>query len=190
MRLENLPSRSPPEKAPYGDTWDLLWVGHCGYHLPPGRDGMVIHENDITVPQRHYLHSFEPLEYTPLGNYPDHTRVTMRGQNEATCSLAYAVTQSSARKIVYELGLQRLDASYDLMLRGWCERAGRCIGVLPQLFDHHRRAGAGDIDSDISEPSSNYRDKPFTNNIRWSVRMNMKKLLDGETDYEDQYPDT
>jgi hypothetical protein len=64
-----------------------------------------------------------------------------------------------------------------------------CLGVLPQLFDHHRRRGPKSIDSDISAANGDCRDSAFTLNIRWSVRMNMKKLLNGDTRYDDQYPD-
>lgn len=35
-----------------------------------------------------------------------------------------------------------------------------------------------------------YRDEPETLNIRWSVRMNMERILKGETEWEDQWPDT
>jgi hypothetical protein len=190
--FNKLPSLAPPRLSAYGDAWDLLWLGHCGMRVG---SGLVVHENDLTVPQPHYLKSFDVAEYTPLGVFPEHTRVIMRHQKGATCSLAYAITQASARQILHHLGFERLDAPYDLMLRGWCEGSATggavrtCIAVLPQLFDHHRRPGPGDIDSDISKPNKEYREHAYTLNIRWSVRMNMNKLLYGDTNYDDQYPD-
>lgn len=62
--------------------------------------------------------------------------------------------------------------------------------MLPQLFDHHRRKGPKSRDSDIEDHGAEYREKAETLNIRWSVRMNMGRLLKGETEYEDQWPDT
>lgn len=81
------------------------------------------------------------------------------------------------------------------MLRAWCQGSDGnqqhiCPGVLPQLFDHHRRAGSKSRDSDISEPNTEVREKAETLNIRWSVRMNLEKMVRGDMDYEDQYPDT
>lgn len=193
LNFDHLPPTPVPKDSPYGDGWDVLWLGHCGMKLPT-EGGLVVHENDVTVPETQYLRSWDVNEPTPLDGYSRHTRVVMN-QKEGTCSLAYAVTQSGARRILYSLGLRRLDDAFDLMLRSWCEGTDGeephiCLGVLPQLFDHHRRKGPGNIDSDISEPNAEYRQTAYTNNIRWSVRMNMNKILRGDTNYDDQFPDT
>ena len=81
------------------------------------------------------------------------------------------------------------------MLRAWCQGSDGngqhiCPGVLPQLFDHYRRQGSKDADSDISDPQEGYREKAETLNIRWSVRLNMEKIVKGDVNYDDQYPDT
>ena len=193
LNFDRLPSTPVPRESPYGDGWDVLWLGHCGMKLPT-ESALVIHENDVTVPETQHLRSWDINEPTPLQGYSKHTRVVMH-QKEGTCSLAYAVSQLGARRILYSLGLRRLDDAFDLMLRKWCEGIDGegphvCLGVLPQLFDHHRRKGPANIDSDISEPSSQYRHTAYTNNVRWSVRMNMNKILRGDTDYDDQFPDT
>ncbi|KAL9112353.1 MAG: hypothetical protein Q9187_007791 [Circinaria calcarea] len=193
IEFGNLPQTTPPKISPYGDDWDLLWLGHCGMKLPGA--GLVVHSNDPSVPEPQYLHSWDKDERTPLGTYPAHTRVVMRQSTASVCSLAYAISQRGARKLLYGLGLKKLDAPFDVMLRAWCQGSDGyeqhiCPGVLPQLFDHHRRRGPKSVDSDISKPNEAYRDKPVTLNIRWSVRMNMEKMLRGETDYDDQYPDT
>jgi hypothetical protein len=82
--------------------------------LPTG-SGLVIHSNDVTVPETRYLQSWNVEETTPLKGYPEHTRVVMR-QKDATCTLAYAVSQSAARHILYALGLRRFDNAFDIML--------------------------------------------------------------------------
>ena len=193
MDLYNLPPTMPPKVSPYGDDWDLLWLGHCGMHLPA--TGLVIHNNDPSVPEPQYLHSWNEKETTPLAIYPHHTRVVMRQSTTPVCSLAYAVSQSGARKLLYSLGLKKFDGPFDVLLRAWCQGSDGnephvCPGVLPQLFDHHRPQGPRSGDSDISGAIDEYRDKPETLNIRWSVRMNLEKILRGETIYDDQYPDT
>lgn len=61
--------------------------------------------------------------------------------------------------------------------------------MLPQLFDHYRPAGSNIADSEINPEDDKMRDHDYTLNMRWSVRLNMNKLLRGDTDYGDQYPD-
>jgi len=133
---------------------------------------------------------------TPLSVYPNHTRV-ITFASEGTCSLAYAVSQRGARRLLYDIGLVKLDNPLDITLREWCSEHPettrpedrKCLTVLPQLFDTHNPAGTAS--SDVSpEGEGGYRDKGGTANIRWSVRMNMDQILEGRTDYLDQYPDT
>lgn len=182
----------PPKTSPYGDGWDVLWLGHCGMGLDEN-ETIALRADDFTAPEAHYYRSYIPDGVPPLINYPNHTRAVTAG-SEKTCSLAYAVSQAGARKLLYELGMERLSYAFDLMLRNWCEGLnGRqkhaCISVMPPLMEHHRPIGAVAADSDITEYNGELRDFAFTLNIRWSVRMNIKKLLQGETDYLDSYPD-
>lgn len=181
-----------PITSPYGDDWDVLWLGHCGSCVAYSPRSMLF-ENDETVPEISKISSFDDRERTFMQKYPQHTRVVTRVY-DTTCTLGYAVSQRGARALLYELGLQKLDAPFDNMLRDFCEgKSGRgehkCVTVLPQLFDHHRRAVSPAFDSDISFHPGDVRDKAFTLNVRWSVRLNMAKLLRGETEYEDQWPD-
>lgn len=195
IAFDTLPSDpvTTPMFSPYGEDWDVLWLGHCGSDLEDG-ESRVVHRNDITVPELKYLHSWDVNAESPLGIYPDHTRVTMP-VFEGVCSLAYAVSQNGARAILNSIGLKNLDNAYDIMLRHFCTGGGQreshsCLGVLPQIFDHHRPVGTEKADSDINEaPAEKLRNKAYTLNIRWSVRMNMDRILRGESTYDDQYPD-
>jgi hypothetical protein len=160
----------------------------------PDHSTVVLIENDETVPEARYLHSWDNEAISPLTEFPAHSRVVSE-QKEGVCSLAYAVSQSGALRLLDSVGLTTFDHPFDLMVREWCEGSvdgdsRRCIAVIPQLFDHYRRVGPWSVDSDISTPGNGYRNKALTQNIRWSVRMNMKKILRGETDYDDQYPDS
>jgi hypothetical protein len=157
--------------------------------IPKGR---VNHKNDLTVPQRHYLK-------TVMGDdelkdqYPNHTRVVHHVQ-EGICSLGYAITQAGARNLLYSVGLNDVTDPYDILLRQFCEGSGgrrynNCLTVQPSLFFHHRPAGSMAAESDISDHGEDFRDKAVTDVIRWSTRMNWDALLDGRTDFVDQYPD-
>jgi hypothetical protein len=88
-----------------------------------------------------------------------------------------------------------MTTAFDLELRHFCEGSDgkpyhNCLTVQPGLFQHHRPAGNKTFESDISSHGTEYRDKPVTEMIRWSLRMNVEALLDGRTDLVDQFPDT
>ena len=195
LDFKKLPKTVHNQVSPYGENWDVLWLGHCGMSLPDKEKekGIVIQRNDITVPETQNLHSWDYKRPTPLMIYPNHTRV-VTFESKGVCSLAYAVSQSGARKILYNMGLRLLDNPFDLMLKSFCEELhgnGKhtCISAIPQIFDAFRPPGSTLGDSDMRDGKPSFRKKGLTRNIRWSVRMNMEKILRGQTDFEDQYPD-
>lgn len=195
--FNRLPATQPPKVSPYGDDWDLLWLGHCGMHfpfeskenLPKGR---VIHENDDTVAKKKYLWTFNK-PFTLKDKYPEHTRAVHHTQ-EGVCSLGYALSQKGARKLLYEVGTKDVTDAFDILLRFYCEGThGRgkqtCLTTQPALIHHHRPAGPKSAGSDISNFGEGFREKSSTDMVRLSVRLNAAKLLAGEDDLWDQYPD-
>ncbi|KAF2804636.1 uncharacterized protein BDZ99DRAFT_511561 [Mytilinidion resinicola] len=152
--LEHVPSTIAPLSSPYGDNWDLLWLGHCGMQFPKPENkplnplGRVVHSNDLT-----------------------------RG----------------ARRLLYELGVNKFSANLDIMLREFCNGAnGRVHGtrltVQPQLFQHHRPRGARKGFSEISDHREKWNEEPYSKHLQWSVRMNFGKMVMGRTDYVGQWP--
>lgn len=187
--------------SPYGDTdlWDILWLGHCGTEMvDPEKNkakvhtGRVVISNDETVPEPQHV----KIEYGTdqlVKQYPAHTRVVHRTRMNV-CSLAYGVSQQGARKFLYELGIRKLNEAMDLMMRAMCDGFGgraqhNCLTVEPQLFQHHRPVGSKKTFSEIAEHGDGYNEVAFTRNIRWSTRLNFRKLVDGETDYIDLFQD-
>lgn len=51
-----------------------------------------------------------------IQQYPDHTRV-IHHTAKNVCTLAYAVMQAAARRILYQTGLRSFDAPIDILLR-------------------------------------------------------------------------
>jgi hypothetical protein len=190
-----------PSTSPYGDNWDVIWLGHCGMSFPTDSSsgaeclpkGRVVRHDDSTVPERQYLRTVFSSD-SLKDEYPSHTRVTHH-VSDAACSLGYAVSQTGARRLLYWLGLMEMTDAFDLMLHQFCEGTnGRpyhnCLTVQPGFFQHHRPAGNKTFESDITSHGTEYREKALTEMIRWSVRMNVEVLLDGRTDFVDQFPDT
>ncbi|ORY15689.1 hypothetical protein BCR34DRAFT_671977 [Clohesyomyces aquaticus] len=178
---------SKPRTSPYGDIdrWDLL----CDVKTPLGR---AVIPNDETVPEPQHLNM-------QFGNdelkkeYPAHTRVVSRAR-ENVCTLGYAISLPGARRVLYELGVNKLTGPTDLALRSVCDgshdrKSRTCLTVQPQLFQHHRPVGAMSTFSDISDHGEDYNHQAFTRNVRWSTRVNLPKLVDGETNYVDLFKD-
>lgn len=210
LPLPSISTKTPQEyESPYGspEDWDLLWLGHCGAGFPRfpstsskvGLHNIVVQKNnDITVPLPKYIkaHPFGPPD--PLGSsHPPHTRVYHRASGGALCTVAYAVSQRGARRLLHEFSVKGWSKIFDLQLGEWCageDKSGgekaerRCITVQPPIFAHHHPpAGA----SDIGGVGGGYATNVETKYVRFSVRMNLEALVRGERMEEmvDQWPD-
>ncbi|KAK6069593.1 Procollagen galactosyltransferase 1 [Seiridium cupressi] len=201
--------------SPYGDDWDILWLGHCGEVFPelldenknkPADDAGIkymqrkfVIGNDLTVP---------PLDkVTGLIDFkssPEHTRwVHITGA--PICTFAYALSQRGARKVLFDLSVDHLTGPFDNSLAGLCRRSvasvgvqdpakagdrgldAKCISVTPPVFFHHRAKGMMNADSDIQTGTGGaVREKGYTENIAWSARNNIRNMIMG-TRMESQY---
>jgi hypothetical protein len=199
--FENLPRTVAPQDSVYGDEWEVLWLGHCGMNFPvkglrgDGRadlipKGRVVRLDDQTVPETQHLTAI--YESDLFRQYPNNTRVVSHVGN-GICSLAYAVTQASARRMLYHFAIANMTGPFDVMLHEFCDGiAGKghhnCLTTHPGLFQHHRPAGLTAYDSDISHHGDNIREKPLSENLRCPVRINFESLLAGSNVYLDQFP--
>lgn len=147
VQLTKAPSYELPATSPYGDNWDVLWLGHCGTELPasppsqakrPDTNGAgqgggpssspaqlsllrVTMSDDATVPQPANLRPHPFASPDRLGDlYPPQTRI-VHAASGTLCTQAYAVSQRGARKLLYQFGLESFTTGFDLMLRDWCD---------------------------------------------------------------------
>jgi len=180
--------------SPYGDGWDVLWMGRCNDRFVDAKaDGREIFaiENDATVPLLKNLRVDDGRDM--LDGFPDNTRLVHRVE-DPICTFAYAVSLQGARKILYKLSIEGLQFNFDNALSWWCTDSAReygqqCIGATPTYFSQHRiKSGSVSRNSDNFEEQG-FSDQAYTHAIRWSTRMNVDKLLRGETDFSDTYPD-
>lgn len=118
--LEHHVDALAPSHSPYGDSWDVLWFGHCGTRFPEAerdntqRGRVVIRDDETVVDAESFQAGFGSMDIVEL--YPSHTRV-IHHTAENVCSLAYAVSQRAARQMLYQFSLLEFDAPYDLMIR-------------------------------------------------------------------------
>ncbi|GKT53006.1 glycosyltransferase family 25 protein [Colletotrichum tofieldiae] len=198
ISFNHLPATVAPKISPYGDDWDLLWIGHCGMHFPFADaknivpKARVIHANDVTVAPKKNLWTLN-IPFTLKEKYPEHTRAVHHVQ-EGVCTLGYAVSQKGARRLLQEVALKDVSDAVDILLRFFCEgskgrRPHNCLTTQPAFFHHHRAAGPMSSMSDIGDHGGGVRETSMTDMVRWSVRLNADALLEGRTDFVDQYPD-
>ena len=197
--------------SPYGDGWDLLWLGHCGELfpetlqenlnlLPEAKARMsakyIIH-NDDTVPP--YSNVSGLVDWSA---YPPKTRIVHLGA-APLCTFAYAITQHAARVLLHSMSIDGLSMAIDNAMAQQCrdsvnalgrgqqtEYGLRCLSVNPTIVFHHKPKGRISGDSDIQSygKDGSVREKGFTESIKWSMRLNLKNLLTGQP-LEPQFKD-
>lgn len=170
------PATIQPSNSAYGDEWDVLWLGHCGMSLPSQRTpnlskGRVILTPDPTVAVADII-SID-------GNTADNQTRIYHHVDNPECSLAYAVSQRGARRILYEISSRNETEGFEGVLKELCngvdgrERKLTCVTTQPSLFSRWRTRNEGSSE-----------------HVRWSVRINMGKYVRGdEREWIDQYPD-
>ncbi|ORY71534.1 family 25 glycosyltransferase [Pseudomassariella vexata] len=194
--------------SPYGDGWDILWLGHCGDTFPERIPGHHIIDTDSARYKYYAVHNDEtmpPPEHTmswisgDLKRHPATRWVHFSGG--PTCSAGYALSQAGARKVLLALSVggtlvAQLDNAISDLCRhhtpwdapediegppGYPGARMRCLSVTPALVSQHKPRGRRAADSDI-EPIYNVdavRDVGESPNLVWSARLNAQNLILG-----------
>ena len=179
------PTTSEP-LSPYGDGWDMLWLGHCAQDPPPKPFARFLIANDTTVPPPGYRWGLWNPEETLTHDLP-HNRTTraVYRPTGGVCSYAYALSYSGAQKLLYYLSYSHFDGPFDVGLRDVCARGTKqeidfsCIGVYPGLI--HGTFGEADIGHDSEEARKERQKKkgmPSAPNLVFSVRANLLNMID------------
>lgn len=176
--------------SPYGDDWDLLWLGHCGVSTHPADGRHFIISNDPTVPSPKRRVNYQSIPN--MSGFSNSTRIVHR-VSSGCCLYSYALSQRGAQKMLLAQSTLTKFHPVDIGIRLMCrdDDSFKCVGVFPQIIDSHKAAGSIERDSDITNfDKSKSRVKGYTNNIVRSTRLNWMSLLAGTTDaIEVQYPD-
>jgi hypothetical protein len=173
VALSSFPHSLHPATArqPYGNGWDVLWIGHCGDTIP-STDFRIFEDNTLPSSQkyREYTGSYTLLTAEP------HQRVVHKSQTPM-CAFAYGITAAAATKILKYTN----EGVSDILttdLRRWCQTEFlSCITVNPELFHHHKKASKANSEiarvegwDDLAAPAT----EDFTANIRYSARCNVR----------------
>jgi len=117
------PNSLPPD-SPYGNGWDVLWLGHCGEHFAeemeenkglagddPARIAMSLKHimtNDVTVPPADRL-TGGAIDFKAHPEFTRWVHVTAA----PICTFAYALSQNGARRVLFDLSVDRLGGPFD-----------------------------------------------------------------------------
>lgn len=180
-------------RSPYGDDWDLLWLGHCSVQQSPRDQRRFVIENDNTVPPMNHRQNFNLVPKLNELGYDNTTRIVFRA-SDGVCLYSYALSLRGAQKMLRWQNKIEKFKPIDMAIGDQCKNdpTFKCVAVFPQLVDSHKAAGRLSQDSDIgSFDPKNIRKKGYTNNIVRSTRLNIDNLLhDGDNaKIEDQWPD-
>ncbi|KAL9071862.1 MAG: hypothetical protein Q9161_003962 [Pseudevernia consocians] len=141
------PTTSEP-LSPYGDGWDMLWLGHCAQSRPTQPLSRFIIVNDTTVrPAGHRWHLWNP-EPTLTYDLPHNrtTRVVYRSAG-GMCSYAYALSYAGARRYIPELALPKtvVKLSHEICFgsNGIFPTPKTCLGAPICASKYRRNADSG-----------------------------------------------
>lgn len=191
---------SEPEspRSPYGDDWDMLWLGHCGtWVLPADNQRFFVIPQDPTVePPQFRVNNVDQPNMTHWESGPNgdnQTRIIFNSEG-AVCTTGYALSQRGARKALYHLSMVPYNSAVDWGLAGLCKNEEydfTCVSVFPQIFGVSRPTAHTSKWSDIGYGNEADRvvEEANSQHLVYSTRLNMKNLLQGKTVFDTQYPD-
>ncbi|PKY03435.1 hypothetical protein P168DRAFT_271585 [Aspergillus campestris IBT 28561] len=169
-------------RSPYGDDWDIIWLGHCGIQCHTN-DPFFLTPGDPTIlPPHHFLPYWRD---PPPFSRPDDTRLTCAA-SDGVCSVVYAVSYRGAQKILSALSVnptglaEQIDigAQFDVSLGRMCgSNYLRCYTTYPSL------TGGSATSSDIHASGDGQEKggaRPSSFGVLYSTLLNVNRILSGE----------
>ncbi|OJJ69854.1 hypothetical protein ASPBRDRAFT_129902 [Aspergillus brasiliensis CBS 101740] len=188
----SLQAESHPKTTPYGDDWDILWLGHCGTKCQKNTPFYILKNDPTSIPVYGLPQYWAGPAVHQLVDNIKHNRIICKAAVAVCCS-AYAVSFHAAQKILAALSVLPDDESmppgqsvvYDVMLGRLCESGYlRCISSHPSVFGNWKGAGLPSKASDIQYNYDGPREqKTFEGasfqGLVYSTMNNLGTLLDG-----------
>ena len=170
--------------SPYGDDWDILWLGHCGLECRTDLPYFLTPNDPTILPPHHFPPYFRD---PPPFDRPDHTRLTCTA-SDGVCSIVYAVSYRGAQRILSALSVNpsgladKIDigAQFDVSLGRMCGNGYlRCFAPFPSLTGGYQPAGPAAKSSDIHDEDGN-REETSSLGVLYSTMLNINRILNGD----------
>lgn len=184
-------------QSPYGQAWDLLWLGHCGAKSIPAKDGRyyAIYDDITVVDDEHRRKDIRRADLSAPALQGEFTRVVHELHNPR-CALAYALSLRGAQKLLHHYSVEANAAPWDRTIQTFCDEKkiepdALCITVTPSLVEGYHPAGNTKKDSDRSEVSrATERKIGFTEKLVFPVKDGLTQWVDrapGENIWHSKY---
>jgi hypothetical protein len=176
--------------SPYGDGWDMLWIGHCSAGEDPQNNRRWVIPADPTVVP---FDARGGIDKPDMSSGDNSTRIVFAANN-GCCLAAYAMSLRGAEKALYHFSMMPYNGPLDWGFSDACRdrKSGfTCISPYPQLVGNYRPAGNESKYSDIEtegDPDKAIVENGYTQNLVFSARMNLDRLLTGQTTFKSQFP--
>ncbi|THY59296.1 hypothetical protein D6C90_10490 [Aureobasidium pullulans] len=196
--LENSTTKSTKSGSPFGEDWDLLWIGHCstksGYDP---RRWVVPHDPTVVPPEHRRYHDKPDMRNWESGPDADNQTRIIFVPTWGVCTTAYAVSIRGAMKMLYHQSLSKFNMAIDMGIGVMCANPPatsdfRCIAPYPAMVGLSRPAGDISKFSDINtaafggvQPS----EESHSEGLVFSVHQNINRLIAGEAEFKSQFPD-
>jgi hypothetical protein len=119
------------DDSPYGRSWDLLWLGHCGEHTDAATPRQEFEDPTVPLIDQYVGWSKKWLPSVKAGH-----RAIQDGINPV-CTFGYAVTAHGAQKLLDFAGKGGNEA-FDIRLLDGCKNNHlNCLTVQPEIMHHY-----------------------------------------------------
>ena len=167
---------------PYGNSWDIIWTGHCGAHSYG--NVRAYNWNDSAVPPDED-HEWKISNSLSKDQHPPGTRSVFQLQG-AICSTGYAISLRGARKLTQYF--KEGDSPIDIHLSDLCYDKPEltCLGVYPQIITNTKSMSnidhpdVDDLESwhkQLEEGGKKHGEILGGAGIQYSARKNAPKVL-------------
>ena len=182
--------------SPYGDDWDVLWIGHCGTTIDPEDNRRWVIPHDPTVVPPFYRDEFVQPDMTPweLGpNADPSTRIVHMGGGNI-CTSGYIISLRGAEKLLYHMSMQPYNQPIDVGMGVACTLKWSnftCISPFPTIVGVSKPAGDSRRWSDLGHVPEliTIDEKGHSERLSFSSRQNIDRLLMGQDYFESRFPE-
>lgn len=197
-----LGNASAPETdlhSPYGDSWDIMWVGHCSIKSSTfdPRRWVIPHDPTVVPPESRTEFDKAHMRHWEAGPNADNQTRIVFVPTWGYCVGAYAVSLHGAMKILYHESMSKFNSPFDMGLGWMCADPQswsdlRCIAPYPTIVGISRPAGNTEKFSDIDPDKFteiSVSETSHSEHLVFPTRQNIGRLLAGQVEFQSQYPD-
>ena len=182
--------------SPYGDGWDILWIGHCATKSDPDDNRRWVISDDPTVVPPHARDEFDKPDMTRWENPPNGDQSTriVHISSWNNCATGYIISLKGAEKVLYHMSMLPFDNPVDIGMGLMCmfkKSNFTCISPFPTLIGISKPAGSTSRWSDLDHApkDQHFEEKGHSERLSFSTRQNVDRLLLREDKFVSQFPD-